>query len=100
MMHLQDMNDNETLMGGDRDIKRSAICDPDRTYDDPCELLDESGTATGRGIPRSRSWLCCPQRNPSSGNGAGNGPSNATLPCRYSSLQPVTVPPRPQEHVR
>ncbi|XP_026470879.1 colorectal mutant cancer protein-like [Ctenocephalides felis] len=98
-MHLQDMNDNETLMGGDRDIKRSAACDPDRTYDDPCELLDESGVATGRGIPRSRSWLCCPQRNASTGNGASNGQGNVTLPCRYSSLQPVTVPPRPQEHL-
>lgn len=33
----------------------------ERLYDDPCELLDEWNTPVR--LPRSRSWLCCPQAN-------------------------------------
>lgn len=37
----------------------SSKIDLERLYDDPCELMDEWNTPVR--IPRSRSWLCCPQ---------------------------------------
>lgn len=39
----------------------SSKIDLERLYDDPCDLLDEWNTPAR--IPRSRSWLCCPQAN-------------------------------------
>lgn len=60
----------------------------ERTYDDPCDLMEE-WSSTPTNIPRSRSWLCCP-------NTLTN---NSTIPkrerrvsCEYSVL--VTEAPK------
>lgn len=61
-----------------------------RTYDDPCELVDEWSSPIH--IPRSRSWLCCPHATIES---AKEEPKlNRRLSCEYSYL--VTEAPKPQ----
>lgn len=42
-------------------IHGSSKINLERLYDDPCDLLDEWNTPVR--LPRSRSWLCCPQTN-------------------------------------
>lgn len=63
--------------------------DDERTYDDPCDLMEDWSSSPPR-IPRSRSWLCCPNSMTKANN---------TLPkpkrrnsCQYSSL--ITEAPK------
>lgn len=43
-------------------IQNHNSIDVDRLYDDPCELLDDDWNRSNFGqLPKSRSWLCCPQ---------------------------------------
>lgn len=54
--------------------KVSSLEQLERLYDDPCELMMEGDWNSPARLPRSRSWLCCPQprkpddNDPTSGN--------------------------------
>ena len=60
-----------------------------RTYDDPCDLMEEWSSPAH--LPRSRSWLCCPNAIKTPKNSEPK--LNRGLSCQYSSL--ITEAPRP-----
>lgn len=70
--------------------------DIERLYDDPCELLaDEwNSSPTNKSLPRSRSWLCCPQPKQPAEDSLSEEPPmfSKSFSCEYSNL--ITDPPR------
>lgn len=52
--------ENEIIKDELKFIRRDSVSDDleNQIYDDPCELMDD--WASPMHIPRSRSWLCCP----------------------------------------
>lgn len=65
--------------------------DDERTYDDPCDLMEE-WSSTPTHIPRSRSWLCCPNTL----NRNNSIPKRQRrISCEYSTL--VTEAPKLKE---
>lgn len=57
--------------------------DEERTYDDPCDLMEEWSSSPPR-LPRSRSWLCCP--NSISANNNNLQKLQRRISCEYSTL--------------
>lgn len=86
-----ELNETKTNIG--MDVKNENIFDCDelnqRIYDDPCELIDDAPKTLG--LPRSRSWFCCPSTDVTT-------QSNNRFYNRCPDYPLVTEAPRIQFH--